>query len=204
MFYSFFFIVWYQIIFAVEPVTVTISLSKSLISAYALVGKSDIEMPNLPMPVTNAHMWWNTLDSYEGWELQEHIITGHCRILDDTDYRRAWGGKEPMIKLFNQMKIEYEKAGGKIGKTKINSLKSDHPLSMPNFKMKVENAHVFWNVLDSYNGWELQQHIGTRHCRIIDNHDYRRAWGGKGAMEKLFKQIKQEGLQTAKDYDINN
>ena len=82
-----------QYINAIEPITVTVSVSKALISAYALVGNSDISMPNAPLPVTNAHMWWNTLDSCADWELQEHIITGHCRIIDDIDYRRAWGGK---------------------------------------------------------------------------------------------------------------
>ena len=201
--YTIFLAVFTQTVFAVEPITVAISAAKAFYSAYALVGKSDIEMPNVPLPVTNAHMWWNTLDTCADWELQEHIITGHCRIIDDKDYRRAWGGKEPLSKLFKQMKTEYEKEGGVPGGKKMNSLKSDHPLSMPNLKLKVENAHIFWNVLDSYNGWELQQNKTTRHCRIIDNQNYRRAWGGKDGMKTLFEQIKNEGIQIENDYKIN-
>ena len=107
-----------------------------------------------------------------------------------------------MIKLFKKMKEEYIKNGGTLGGKKTNSLKSEHPLSMPNLKLKVINEHKWWNVLDSYNGWELQVHKITRHCRIIDDQNYRRAWGGKDAMKELFKQIKEESLQTENEYNV--
>jgi hypothetical protein len=200
---TFFYISFSQNLKAVDPYTVgknTIEIGVYLIKAYKAIGGSDIEMGNVPTEVLNTHTWWRTLDSCDGWELQEHKITGHCRIIDDIDHRRAWGGREPMKRLFEQMKMEYEKAGGTFTGGKINSLKSDHPLSMPNKKMQVMNKHKCWNVLDSCNGWELQQNKYLRNCRIIDNQNYRWAWGGKKAMQKLFNQIKEESIQTEKVY----
>lgn len=43
------------------------------------------------MPVMNQGVFWTTIESRDGWELQQHNITGHYRIVDPKDYRQ-WSG----------------------------------------------------------------------------------------------------------------
>ena len=39
------------------------------------------------------------------------------------------------------------------------------------------------------NGWRLQQNEFTRHCRLVDPENIRRAWGTKNAMVKALRDI---------------
>lgn len=59
---------------------------------------------NIDFPTAGGHICWDNLDSYSGWTLQENSFTGHCRILDVEDYRKAWGDRNEMISLFNRLK----------------------------------------------------------------------------------------------------
>ena len=49
--------------------------------------------------------------------------------------------------------------------------------SLPNVPFKTMGGKVFWNDLQEYNGWRLQKNMLTRHCRILDPNNIRRAWG---------------------------
>ena len=61
------------------------------------------DMPNLDLRVTNAGIWWEELDTWDGWSLQRHILTGHCRILDKGNIRRAWGAEKRMRLAFEKL-----------------------------------------------------------------------------------------------------
>ena len=60
-------------------------------------------MPNIPFPTINRKWFWNELAEYKGWSLQQNMITHHCRILDPNNIRRAWGGKDAMKELFEEL-----------------------------------------------------------------------------------------------------
>ena len=62
------------------------------------------DYPNWDRATGGGPVWWNTLDSYKGWKLQQHKMTGHCRILDDSDVRRAWGEETKMRQSFDDVK----------------------------------------------------------------------------------------------------
>ena len=62
-------------------------------------------------------------------------------------------------------------------------------LDMPNIATKTMGGKVWWRDLVSLNGWRIQQNLVTKHCRILDPDDVRRAWGGEDAMMNLFKKI---------------
>lgn len=47
--------------------------------------------PNLPLPTLGGRQLWTDLEVSGGWRLQEHVWTGHTRILDPADVRRCWG-----------------------------------------------------------------------------------------------------------------
>ncbi len=52
--------------------------------------------PNLPFPTLGGRQLWADVNWYAGWRVQQHVWTGHCRLLDPTNMRRAWG-KRPAV-----------------------------------------------------------------------------------------------------------
>lgn len=57
----------------------------------------EISLPNIPMSTMGGHVFWTTLCEYNGWKLQQNMVTHHCRILNEHDVRIAWGTKNGMI-----------------------------------------------------------------------------------------------------------
>jgi hypothetical protein len=57
-----------------------------------------MSLPNLRMPTAGGHVWWYTIESRNGFKLQEHKITGHYRVLDPADYRIDWGVSESALR----------------------------------------------------------------------------------------------------------
>ena len=47
--------------------------------------------PNLAIPTLGGKQLWADRRWQEGWRIQENVLTGHHRLLDDNDRRRAWG-----------------------------------------------------------------------------------------------------------------
>lgn len=63
------------------------------------------DMPNIDFPSAGGKVFWNTLEENSGWKLQQNKMTGHCRLLDPNDLRKAWGSEEAMsnaLKRFNE------------------------------------------------------------------------------------------------------
>lgn len=48
-------------------------------------------MSNAALPTLGGRQWWTDLRVVGGWRVQRHAWTGHCRLLDATNVRRAWG-----------------------------------------------------------------------------------------------------------------
>ena len=51
-------------------------------------------MPNVPSQTLGGQQWWGDEMCFHGWRIQRHVLTSHCRLLDDTNRRRAWGTYE--------------------------------------------------------------------------------------------------------------
>lgn len=47
--------------------------------------------PNIPSPTLGGNVFWDTVESKDGWRLQRHKGTNHWRILDSENIRHAWG-----------------------------------------------------------------------------------------------------------------
>ncbi len=47
--------------------------------------------PNLPFPTMGGRQLWADVNWYAGWRVQQNVWTGHCRLLDPENRRRAWG-----------------------------------------------------------------------------------------------------------------
>lgn len=46
---------------------------------------------NVKFPTLGGQVFWDTLDTRNGYKLQKNSVTGHYRILDDNDWREWWG-----------------------------------------------------------------------------------------------------------------
>ena len=49
---------------------------------------------NLPMPTLGGRQFWADCQFFRGWRIQKHVYSGHYRLLDPSDIRRAWGTLE--------------------------------------------------------------------------------------------------------------
>ena len=49
---------------------------------------------NLPMPTLGGRQFWADCQFFRGWRIQKHVLSGHFRLLDPSDIRRAWGTLE--------------------------------------------------------------------------------------------------------------
>ena len=49
-------------------------------------------LPNVVMPTLGGRQFWLDLEERHAWRLQQHRLTGLCRILDPENRRMAWGG----------------------------------------------------------------------------------------------------------------
>ncbi len=49
---------------------------------------------NIPTPTFGGRQFWSDRQFFRGWRIQQHIYSGHFRLLDPSDIRRAWGTQE--------------------------------------------------------------------------------------------------------------
>ncbi len=69
----------------------TCALATSLLVT-PLVALAKDEAPwNLPTPTMGGSQLWRDSHVFAGWRIQENVLTGHFRLLDSEDIRRAWG-----------------------------------------------------------------------------------------------------------------
>lgn len=54
-------------------------------------------LPNVPFPTLGGKVFWNTLAEKDGWKVQKNMITGHCRVLNPSNVRMAWGFSEESL-----------------------------------------------------------------------------------------------------------
>lgn len=63
----------------------------------------ELSLPNVPFPTMGGEVFWNTLEEYNGWKLQQNMITHHARILNSDNIRIAWGTINGMEKAMDRM-----------------------------------------------------------------------------------------------------
>lgn len=73
-----------------------------LITQFLEILDKEISLPNIPTPTMGGHVFWNTLCEYNGWKLQQNMVTHHARILNDENVRIAWGTMNGMIRALNR------------------------------------------------------------------------------------------------------
>ncbi len=59
---------------------------------------------NLPFPTLGGMQFWADFWVRAGWRIQENAISGHCRLLDPSDVRLAWGSFDECRAAFGELK----------------------------------------------------------------------------------------------------
>lgn len=57
---------------------------------------------NLPLKTTNFTQIWTDHRWRDGYRVQQNALTGHWRLIDADNYRRAWGNKQQCIEALNE------------------------------------------------------------------------------------------------------
>lgn len=52
-----------------------------------------VQYPNLPIKTLGGKQFWTDFAWADGWRMQQNAITGHWRVLDPKNVRRAWGNR---------------------------------------------------------------------------------------------------------------
>jgi len=53
--------------------------------------KPGVSLPNLVGPTFGGKQFWSDQLVYHDWRIQRNVLTGHSRLLDEKNVRRAWG-----------------------------------------------------------------------------------------------------------------
>ncbi|HZN32985.1 MAG TPA: lipase [Pirellulaceae bacterium] len=59
---------------------------------------------NVPLPTLGGEQFWSDELVYQGWRIQQNVLTQHYRLLDPRDVRRAWGTAEQCRAAFAEFK----------------------------------------------------------------------------------------------------
>ncbi len=66
--------------------------------------------PNLVLPTLGGQGLWTDHATRAGWRMQVHALTGHARLLDPANHRRAWGPRAAVsAALLNQAPIAIQR-----------------------------------------------------------------------------------------------
>ncbi|HVU90545.1 MAG TPA: lipase [Pirellulales bacterium] len=60
--------------------------------------------PNVVAPTRGGTQLWGDVVCCGRWRIQRHVVTGHCRLLDPDDVRRAWGSQEACLDHLEKLK----------------------------------------------------------------------------------------------------
>jgi pimeloyl-ACP methyl ester carboxylesterase len=65
-------------------------------------------LPNVATGTLGGTQFWSDELVYRDWRIQRNVVSGHYRLLDDRDFRRAWGTFEQCAARLEELKSELE------------------------------------------------------------------------------------------------
>lgn len=132
---------------------------------------------NLPLPTMGGEIWWDSVE-VDGWKIQQHKLTGHCRILDPKGVRQAYGSEEQFASMFPRYLQEQQRiaqvadkrygivfsGGGGKGAYQIGVWKYLCELGLDQKITGVSGASVgaLNSLLFAQEDWELARHTWMR------------------------------------------
>ena len=74
--------------------------------ADSLIAKHGRGHGNIQVPTLGGLQLWADVYWYAGWKIQEHVYSGHFRLLGPHNVRHAWGTWEQCRAVFEQLRVE--------------------------------------------------------------------------------------------------
>ena len=62
--------------------------------------------PNVKLPTLGSKQLWADELHFHGWRIQRNVLTGHCRLLDEKDFRHTWGKFDACKKRLDAIRRE--------------------------------------------------------------------------------------------------
>jgi hypothetical protein len=59
---------------------------------------------NFPTATLGGQLYWSDELVHHNWRIQQNVLTGHYRLLDDRNFRRAWGTIDQCREAFDELK----------------------------------------------------------------------------------------------------
>ena len=59
---------------------------------------------DVPSPTFGGMQFWSDELVHHDWRIQRNVVTGHCRLLDDQNFRHAWGSYDDCRQAFDALK----------------------------------------------------------------------------------------------------
>jgi pimeloyl-ACP methyl ester carboxylesterase len=66
------------------------------------------QLLNLDMKTLGGRQFWGDVHFFRGWRIQQNVLTGHYRLLDPDDVRRAWGTQEACRNALEEARREQQ------------------------------------------------------------------------------------------------
>ncbi|MDY0170927.1 MAG: lipase [Thermoguttaceae bacterium] len=89
-------------------VVLAVVVATGLGPARALAQPAPATNINVAMPTCGGKQFWTDRLVHHDWRIQQNVYTGHCRLLDGNDVRRAWGTHEGCRQEFEQLRLPEE------------------------------------------------------------------------------------------------
>jgi Alpha/beta hydrolase of unknown function (DUF900) len=68
----------------------------------AELASSDSSFPNIKIPTLGGKQFWTDHSWRNGWRLQRNALTSHWRLLDENNFRQAWGSRTACENALNE------------------------------------------------------------------------------------------------------
>lgn len=68
-----------------------------------MTDRRDRRLPNVPLPTLGGKQFWADVLHFHQWRIQRHVYTGHCRLIDARNVRRAWGSFDHCRALLDEI-----------------------------------------------------------------------------------------------------
>ena len=89
-----------------RPKSALFSFALTLATTPVLAERPQPGRPNLKLPTLGAKQFWADELHFHGWRIQRNVLTDHCRLLDEKDFRHAWGSYDACKKKLDAIRRE--------------------------------------------------------------------------------------------------
>src|SRR5690606_13773276 len=69
---------------------------------------ADPQHLNIELKTLGGRQFWGDVAYFRGWRIQQNVLTGHYRLLDPHDVRKAWGTLEECQTKLEKFRIDQQ------------------------------------------------------------------------------------------------